>query len=414
MDQPQPGPRPNPDAQLHREETRLVGQVDRTQQTIYRSGNINTSKSLKVALVLLLCCVAACADDAKLAPAKRTAMENAVAKFMAASQAPGVAVAVVMNGEEVWSEGFGMADLENNVPATPQTLFRLASISKPITATAAMQLWEQGKLDIEAPIQKYCPAFPQKESPIGTRQLMAHLGGIRHYKTDPAQDLETNNTKHFDDPIAGGMQFFANEPLLHKPGTKFQYSTQGFTLVGCAVEGASGKKYVDYVHDNIFLPAGMKSTVWDDRFAIVPHRTRFYSKSKSGTIQNSEFLDSSYKIPGGGWLSSADDMARFEIAILGDKLVKRSTREVMWTPQKGTVPDVAEEGHNGYALGWGTGDSLGVPDVGHGGGQQGTSTFIMLAPQQRVGIVVLINLDGADSSGLATDLMKILLGTEGK
>jgi serine beta-lactamase-like protein LACTB len=365
-------------------------------------------------LLLCCCCGAAWCQEAKLPAAKRTAIENAISKFMAASGAPGIAAAVVVKGEEVWSEGFGMADLENNVPVTPQTLFRLASISKPITATAAMQLWEQGKLDIEAPIQRYCPAFPQKESPISTRQLMAHLGGIRHYKTDPAQDLETNNTKHFDDPISGGIQFFANDPLLDKPGTKFHYSTQGFTLVGCAIEGASGKKYVDYVQDKIFAPAGMVNTRWDDRFAIVPHRTRFYSKSISGTIQNSEFLDSSYKIPGGGWLSSADDMANFEIAILSDKLVKRSTRDLMWTPQHGSTPELAEEGHKGYGLGWGTGSAAGVPDVGHGGGQQGTSTFIMLAPSQTTGVVVLINLDGADSSALATELMTILLAMESK
>ncbi|HST10839.1 MAG TPA: serine hydrolase domain-containing protein, partial [Terriglobales bacterium] len=151
-----------------------------------------------------------------------------------------------------------------------------------------------------------------------------------------------------------------------------------------------------------------------DRFAIIPHRTRFYSKTKSGAVQNSEFLDSSYKIPGGGWLSSADDMASFEVAMLKDRIVKRSTRDAMWTPQRASVPDIAEEGHSGYALGWGTGDSVGVPDVGHGGGQQGTSTFIMLAPNQNAGVVVLANMDGVDSSALATDLMKILLGTNAK
>jgi CubicO group peptidase (beta-lactamase class C family) len=370
--------------------------------------------SLVRVLALWLGCALACAQEAKLPSAKRAAMENVISKFMSTNSAPGVAAAAVVNGEEVWSEGFGMADLENSVPVTPQTLFRLASVSKPITATAAMHLWEQGKLDIEAPIQKYCPAFPQKEAPITTRQLMAHLGGIRHYKPDPKEDLEGNNTKHFDDPITGGIQFFESDPLVDKPGTKFHYSTQGFTLVGCAIEGASGRKYVDYVHDTIFVPAGMANTRWDDRFAIVPHRTRFYSKLKSGEIQNSEFLDSSYKVPGGGWLSSADDMANFEIAILADKLVKRPTRDAMWTPQHGAAPEATEEKHRGYALGWGTGEVSGVPDVGHGGGQQGTSTFIMLAPEQKTGVVVLINLDGVDSSALATDLMTILLAAEGK
>lgn len=365
-------------------------------------------------LVVMVCSAAVFAQDAKLPAAKRTLLENTISKFMSANSVPGISAAVVLNGEEAWSEGFGMADLENSVPVTRQTLFRLASISKPITATAAMQLWEQGKLDIEAPIQKYCPAFPQKDSPISTRQLMAHLGGIRHYRTDAKNDLETNNTKHFDDPIAGGIQFFANDPLVAKPGTKFNYSTQGFTLVGCAIEGASGKKYVDYVQENIFARAGMGSTRWDDRFSLIAHRTRFYSKSKSGVVQNSEFLDSSYKIPGGGWLSSADDMAIFEVAMLADRLVKRSTRDAMWTPQHGFAPEATEDMHRGYALGWGVGDSAGVPDVGHGGGQQGTSTFIMLAPQQKAGVVVLINMDGVDSSALATDLMKILLATENK
>jgi CubicO group peptidase (beta-lactamase class C family) len=165
------------------------------------------------------------AEDGQLPAAKRTAMENTISRFMSANSVPGIAASAVVNGEEVWSEGFGMADLENSVPVTPQTLFRLASISKPITATAAMQLWEQGKLDIEAPIQKYCPAFPQKESPLTTRQLMAHMGGIRHYKPDPKEDLEVNNTKHFDDPIGGGVQFFANDPLVAKP-ERVHYATQ--------------------------------------------------------------------------------------------------------------------------------------------------------------------------------------------
>ena len=364
-----------------------------------------TQKILAQILVVFLCCAIASAEDAELPAAKRTAMENAISKFMSANSVPGIAAAVVVNGEEVWSEGFGMADLENSVPVTPQTLFRLASISKPITATAAMHLWELGKLDIEAPIQKYCPAFPQKELPITTRQLMAHLGGIRHYKPDLKENLEVNNTKHFDDPIAGGIQFFANDPLVDKPGTKFHYSTQGFTLVGCAIEGASGKKYVNYVHDTIFVPAGMTNTRWDDRFAIIPHRTRFYSKTKSGEIQNSEFLDSSYKIPGGGWLSSAEDMARFEVAILNDKLIKRTTRDLMWTPLK-----PSDGSKDGYALGWGTGTEGGVLTVGHDGGQQGTSTAFVVAPALRAGVVVLTNMEGADAHELAIQILRVLLG----
>jgi CubicO group peptidase (beta-lactamase class C family) len=371
-----------------------------------------TLPRILVVLLLLRFGAFAAAQETKLSPDQKKQLEDTVSKFMAATSAPGVAAAVVLKGEEVWSEGFGMADLENSVPVTPHTLFRLASVSKPITATAAMQLWEQGKLDLDAPIQKYCPAFPQKEWPITTKELLGHLGGVRHYR--PENDEETNNTKHFDDPIAAGIQFFAADPLIAKPGTKFSYSTQGFTLVGCAIEGATHEKYVDYVVTHIFQPAHMTESRWDDRYAIIPRRTRFYSKSKTGAVMNADFLDASYKIPGGGWLSSADDMASFEVAILRDALLKRATRDVMWTPQQPSTPGMAGEGHRSYALGWGTGDSSGVPDVGHGGGQQGTSTFIMLAPAQQMGVVVLINMDDIDASALAADLMKQLVGQTAK
>jgi serine beta-lactamase-like protein LACTB, mitochondrial len=337
---------------------------------------------------------------------RRMQIEYTVNKFMATSGVPGISVAVVENGEYEWSGGFGMADLENFVPATAHTLYRLASISKPITATAALQLWQRGKLDLDAPVQKYCPTFPPKDTPISTRQTLAHLAGIRHYKSGEQDDPETGNTRHFSDPIEAGLSFFKNDPLIDKPGNAFHYSTQGFTVAGCAIEGASGQKYMDFVRENVFVPAGMTHTRMDDRFAVIPYRTRFYSKDKSGAVVNAEFLDPSYKVPGGGWLSSAEDMAKFEVATLNDRLMTRATRDVMWTTQK-----AADGKETGYALGWGTGNGFGTLDVGHGGGQQGTSTFILMIPEKRAGVVVLMNMDGSDSSGLATELMKVLVGT---
>ncbi len=362
--------------------------------------------SLRLTILILFSTVAF-AEASKLAPEKQTRLEAAVARFMAANNIPGVSVAVVENNAYEWSAGFGMADLENFVPATSQTLYRLASISKPITATAALLLWQQHKLDLDAPVQKYCPAFPQKDATITTRQVLGHLGGIRHYKADSQDDLEVGNTRHFDDTIQSGLKFFADDPLVAKPGTSFHYSTQGFTLVGCALEGASGEKYVDYVQKNILQPAGMLHTRTDDRFALIPYRTRFYQKDKSGEIKNADFLDSSYKVAGGGWLSSADDMARFAVALLTDRLLLRSARDLMWTSLK-----TADGKETGYALGWGTGKDLGVPDVEHGGGQQGTSTFILMVPERKAGVIVLMNIESADSSGLATELVKVLLGIQ--
>lgn len=370
---------------------------------MHRPGR-SVASALLLALGLVLTS-SSIAQQPQLPLQKRAQLETAISHFMAGHSIPGVSVAIVENGAYEWSAGFGMADLENSVPATSQTLYRLASISKPITATAALLLWQKGKLDLDAPVQKYCPAFPQKEAPITTRQVLGHLGGVRHYKSDSQDDPEVGNTRHFDNPIQSGLDFFKNDPLVAKPGTEFHYSTQGFTVAGCVIEGASGQSYVNYVRENILTRAGMAHTLADDRFAIIPFRTRFYSKDKSGSIRNADLLDASYKIPGGGWLSSAEDMAKFEVAMLNDQLLQRSTRDLMWTPLKS-----ADGKNNGYALGWGLGKDLGIPDVGHGGGQQGTSTFIMMVPERRAGVVVLINLDGADSSGLAQQLMKIVLG----
>jgi serine beta-lactamase-like protein LACTB, mitochondrial len=366
---------------------------------------------LAILLAISSLCSFSAAQESKLAPAKRAQIEAAVSKFMASTHAAGIAVAVVEKGQYKWSQGFGFADLENKVPASDRTLFRLASISKSLTATAALELWERGKLDLDAPIQKYCPAFPKKPWPISTRQLLGHLAGIRYYKSDSQDDPELGNTKHFDDPIQAGLNFFKDEPLLTQPGTSFRYSTQGYAVVGCVIEGASGEKYTDFMRENIFAPAHMEQTQVDDRFAIIPYRAHFYQKDKAGTVLNADFLDSSYKIPGGGWLSSAEDIAKFEVAILNDKLIRRTTRDLMWTPLQPT-----DSKKDTYALGWHweeQTDTTGA-SAGHNGSQQGTSTSFSIAPAQRAGVVVLINMEHLKANDLARELLTIVAGAPEK
>src|SRR6266852_5582504 len=156
----------------------------------YMRNHHTQTRIAKAFFVSFLLGAVAFAQGSTLTAEKRTQIEYTVNKFMAASGVPGVSVAIVENGEYEWSSGFGMADVENSVPATSHTLYRLASISKPLTATAAMLLWQHGQLDLDAPVQKYCPAFPLKDSPTTTRQLLAHLAGIRHYKRDSQEDPE--------------------------------------------------------------------------------------------------------------------------------------------------------------------------------------------------------------------------------
>jgi serine beta-lactamase-like protein LACTB, mitochondrial len=343
------------------------------------------------------------AQEKGLSREKYLEIEKAVSSFMSANSIPGVGAAVVLDGQPLWSEGFGMADLENYSPATSSTLFRLGSISKPITATAILQLWERGKLDLDAPVQKYCPAFPEKEWPITTRELLGHLGGIRHYNPDGKGDIPEDSARHFAS-IEDSLQIFAGDPLVAKPGTKFNYSTYGYTLVGCVLEGAAAEKFVDFVRKNIFQPAGMEQTRDDDFFTIVPHRTRWYHKDKAGMVRNAGVLDSSYKIPGGGLISSADDMARFEAAILADKLLLRGTRDLMWSILQ---PTEGRPSH--YALGWFVADKFGFPSAGHTGGQQGTDTAFLIVPDRRAGVVVLANMDSVNTNLLADAILKIAL-----
>lgn len=358
---------------------------------------------LRLLLTILASAAAVSAQQKTLSQEKRLEIEKAVSTFMSANSVPGMGAAVVLDGEPVWSAGFGMADLEDSAPATSSTLFRLGSLSKPITATALLQLWEHGKLDLDAPVQKYCPAFPQKEWPITSRELLGHLGGIRHYNRDGKGDIPEDSARHFAS-MEESLQIFAADPLVAKPGTKFNYSTYGYTLLGCVLEGAASQKYMDFVRENIFKPASMVQTQADDFFTIIPHRTRWYHKDKSEIVRNAGVLDSSYKIPGGGLISSADDMARFEAAMLADKFVKRPARDLMWTPQK--TPDGKS---TGYALGWGISDKFGIHIVAHTGGQQGTSTAFVLVPERRAGVIVLANMDSVDSGNLADQILKIAL-----
>ncbi len=362
-----------------------------------------------LSLIIFLAATAGLSAQQKgLPPEKRAEIEKAVSSFMSANSVPGIGVAVVLEGEPAWSVGFGMADLENFSPATSSTLFRLGSISKPITATAILQLWERGKLDLDAPVQKYCLAFPRKESPITSRELLGHLGGIRHYNSDGKGDIPEDSARHFSS-MEESLQIFAADPLVAKPGTKFNYSTYGYTLLGCVLEGAASEKYMDFVRENVFKPAQMEHTQADDFFAIVQHRTRWYHKDKAGTVRNAGVLDSSYKMPGGGLISSADDMARFEAAILADKLLQRATRDLMWTSLK-----TADGKQTGYGMGWGLVEKFGVHIMAHTGSQQGTSTAFVVVPERRAGVVVLANMDDVNSNLLADEILKILLDVKVK
>jgi serine beta-lactamase-like protein LACTB, mitochondrial len=353
------------------------------------------SRIMNLLLLAFLTTSLGWAQDSSLTQTQINTVEKAVTAFMTQQRAPSVSVAIVKDGKLAWTGAYGSADLENSVPAKTSTMYRLASISKPITATAVMQLAEAGKLDLDAPIQKYCSAYPEKQWPVTARELLGHLAGVRHYKHPD----EWKSTMHYES-VTESLDFFKADPLDFEPGTKYQYSTFAFSILGCAVEGASGMKFADYLQEKVFRPAGMDHIQTDDTFAIIPNRAHGYRKTEKGEVVNTVLADTSNKIPGGGMISTATDLADFAIATMHAKLVSPATLEKMWTPQA-----MRDGNKTGSGLDWGLGEIKGHKRVSHSGAQPGTSTDLILVPDLNAAVVVMINMDGVPASQLADQIL---------
>jgi serine beta-lactamase-like protein LACTB len=342
--------------------------------------------SFTLFLLLLAPVNLAAQDKSTLRSDKIRQTENLIRATISESKIPGMSVAVISDNQLRYANGFGLADLENSIPAKPATVYRLGSLSKTITAVAVMRLAEQSKLDLDAPIQKYCPAFPVKQWMVTARQLLAHLGGVRDYNNQKFLE-EYFSTRHYNS-VSESLDIFKNDPLLQEPGTKYTYSTYGYNLLGCAIEGASSMPYEDYIRENILKPSGMTQTGVDDIFQIVPNRARGYGKTRDGVVRNTAFADTSNKIPAGGLISTAEDMGKFYIALQGGKLVSPKTLEQMWMSQK------TRDGQQiPYGLGWRVGDHNGMKEVYHGGAAAGSSTFLYILPEKRVAIVLMANME---------------------
>jgi serine beta-lactamase-like protein LACTB, mitochondrial len=348
---------------------------------------------------------------AGLTPAQIASINKVLSTEMTAQGIPGASVAVVTDLQLQWAGGFGMADVENGVPATADTNYRIASINKSLTAVALMQLVEAGKMDLDAPIQKYVPSFPQKQWPVIVRDVMHHVSGIRHYKK--VNDAEKNSTKFYP-TLAEGLNLFKDDPLEFKPGTKYLYSSQGYTLLALAVQGASGVDYYDYLQKHIFDPAGMVTARVDSVAAIIPHRTQGYVRPKGGgPLQNSALADTSNK---GGLCSTAVDVAKFGIAFLSGKLVKPETVEQMFKVHPATQRDKNTLGYGlGFSVTW-TGSKPGEGEriINKTGDQQRVCALLYLRPEKKCIVVLMFNLEAtAHRLEIARAISDIALGQAG-
>src|SRR3984957_2872011 len=298
---------------------------------------------------------------------------------------PGMSIAVAVDGKLVWAEGFGLADLEQCVPVTPKTKFRIGSTSKPLTSAGLMLLYDQKRLDIDAPIQRYVPTFPAKGQVITTRELLGHLGGIRDYNAEEDGKLD-RDVYH---SVSESLKRFKDDPLAAPPDTKWIYSTYGYVLASAAIEGASGQDFLSFMHDKVFSPLGMQDTLADESDKIIPSRARWYTIMADGTYRNTPYEDLSYKWAGGGFLSTAEDLVRFGSALLKAGFLKQDTLTMIFSRQK-TISGQSTK----YGLGWFIHDAGGHEterQFEHSGGVAGSSSWLVIYPDQGVVIAWVQN-----------------------
>jgi CubicO group peptidase (beta-lactamase class C family) len=363
-------------------------------------------KKVFVVLLLLAGCASAARHDYKPAiDAAHAHVDGVVTR----GGLPGAAAAVTVGDRMVWHETFGHADLAEKTPVTIHTRFRIGSVTKMITVAALMRLVEQGRLQLDDPAADYLPGFPHRE--VTLRQLAGHLGGVRHY--GPGEFL---NRKRYTSATES-LTRIANDPLLFTPGERYTYTTYGYNVLAAVIESVSRKTFDVAAQSLVFAPAGMT----ESGFVNDAQTTRFYEvkpasagssgasgssvpRASSSSPRNSEEpedlrgtatlapdVDLSDRLGGGAMLSTARDLARFLIAMSDARFLSDASRSVMFAPQK-----MADGKATNVGIGWRSAvDAEGRTFIHHGGQSTGGRAFVLLYPQERVGVAFVSNAGGA-------------------
>jgi CubicO group peptidase (beta-lactamase class C family) len=305
-------------------------------------------------------------------------------------------VLVARDGKVIFRKGYGLANAELDVPNTPQTKFRLGSVTKQFTAAAILLLQERGKLNVQDPICKYVDNCPGAWSEVTIHHLLSHTGGIPNFTSFPDYEPKMMMPVTTQDMIAR----FKDKPLDFKPGEKWSYSNSGYFLLGYIVEKAAGESYESFLQKNIFEPLKLTNTGYDHFDTILKKRATGYSLAK-GKMVNSVYLDMTQPYAAGSLYSTVEDLFVWNEALYSGKLLSAKSLEAMITPVK-----------NDYAYGLGLQTKSGRKVISHGGGINGFSTFIARFPEEKVSVVVLRNADyGSPGPGqISQDLASIVFG----
>lgn len=304
---------------------------------------------------------------------------------------PGVAIGVVRDGKLATARGYGLASVELKTPVTADTVFEIGSMTKQFTAALVMLLVEDGKIGLDDNITKHLADLPAVWSKITVRHLLTHTSGIKGYTEVATDFMSLARNKHSQQEI---VKMVADRPLDFQPGEKWAYSNTGYFLLGMILEKSSGKPYMELLSERILKPLGMSETRSGDPEAIIPNRSCGYFGNAS--LENAPWLQPSAAFSAGCLVSTVGDLAKWDAALAGDKLLKSTSKEAMWTPVK-----LSGGGTFDYGFGWAMSHPGGRKVLEHGGGTAGFSTVICRYVNERITIVVLTNRQGGNATGIA-------------
>ena len=321
-------------------------------------------------------------------------LKNLVAK----GAVPSISVAVVRSGHVSHAAAYGFAEVENEVLASPNTVYRLGSITKQFTATMIMQLVSEGKLNLDQPILEILSDCPPTWSSVTTRHLLNHTSGIKSYTEIPGIFADAAMK-----PIspAGIIKTIDKSPLDFEPGTKWHYDNTGYELLGMIIEKLDRTSYANSLSKRILTPLGMTHTYFTSEQTIVKHRAQGYSPQIGG-LRHAPYLNMSWPYAAGSMESTVLDLAKWDAALYGSQVLSQDLLKQMWTRT------VLKDGkRQDYGFGWQLATTNGIQCVEHGGGIHGFTTYIKRAPSKKLSVIVLINSDSADSNKIANDIIGI-------
>jgi CubicO group peptidase (beta-lactamase class C family) len=320
-------------------------------------------------------------------------MQQVIQSFVASKTFMG-AVRVARGSDTLLDQGYGYADLEWKVPNSPQTKFRLGSITKQFTAASILLLEERGKLNVHDLVKKYMPDAPPAWDNITIFNLLTHTSGIPNFTSFP----DYPSLEPFPATPAQLVAWFRNKPLDFQPGEKWSYSNSGYVLLGYLIEKISGEPYARFVQENIFKPLRMTDSGYDSNSAIIPDRASGYTPGPNGLV-NAGYINMTIPFSAGGLYSTTGDLWRWEQGLFGGKILSPASLKEMTTPFKDDYAfSLVVHSVNGYKV------------IEHGGGIEGFNTALAYYPENRLTVVVLGNENGSAPDEIAHDLGTLAYG----